>query len=253
MFKNKGSLRFDRMVFFNLLFIAATNTTSAQLSIGLETGYNKNYLYTNTSNRDFTAYKPAGGFNLGIPLSYTVSSWFAVQADPSLIKKNYRTERSDFFEGVYQVNTNTYLQLPVMGHFTFGGQYLKGFLNLGVYGGYWTLGKVKGTLPNILNAVDTVGNINTVYDYQKSYNYNEKYLFDSRKDNRIEFGWLAGVGLSYDLNNVYQVFGEARYYQSLTDQQKKYMINQVPRYNQTYIVTVGVLINLKNLTQGNAF
>lgn len=252
MFKSSRR-RAYRTIFFSFLLIALSAHVRAQLSIGVESGFNKNYLYTNTSNRDFTAYKPASGFSIGIPVSYAVNNWFAIQADPSFIKKNYKSERSDFFEGVYQINTNTYLQLPVMAHFTFGGEYLKGFLNLGMYGGYWTFGKVKGVLPNMLNVVDSVGNTNTVYDYEKPYSYNEKYLFDSRKDNRLDLGWLAGAGISYDVNDIYQVFGEGRYYQSLTDQQKKYMINQVPRYNQTYSVTLGVLINLKNLTQRTAF
>lgn len=214
----------------------------AQLSVGVEGGYNKNYLYTNTSNRDFTDYKPAGGFSIGIPVKYTLADWFAIQADPSFIKKNYSQQRSSFFEGVYQTNYNTYVQLPLMGHFMFGGEQFKGFLNLGMYGGYWAAARVKGSIPNILNPVDTITATNTFYDISKAYSYNEKYSFDSRKDNRLEFGWLAGIGVSYKLTDRYEVFAEGRYYQSLTDQQKKYMTNQIPRYNQTYGVSVGLMI-----------
>lgn len=243
MIENKNKRQFAYCCLL-LVALAGGFQTHAQLLIGLESGYSKNYLYTNIANRDFTEFKPASGFNLGIPVAYTLSNWFAIQADPSLIRKNYKTVRSDFFEGVNQANTNNYLQLPIMGHFMFGGQSLKGFLNLGVYGGYWASGKVKGSIPNILNPVDSIGNTNTVFDLQKAYNYNEKYVFDSRKDNRVELGWLAGIGLSYNVNNLYQVFAEGRYYQSLTDQQKKYMIKQVPRYNQTYSVSVGVMISM---------
>jgi len=44
------------------------------------------------------------------------------------------------------------------------------------------------------------------------------------------------------------VFVEGREIQSLTDQQKNYMINQIPRYNQTFGLTLGCLISLKRVT-----
>ena len=229
-----------------LLISLCSSQSRSQLSVGVEGGYNKNYLYTNTSNRDFTDYKPASGFSIGVPIKYTIAPWFAELASPNFTQKNYSQLRSSFFDGVYQTNTNTYIQLPLMGHFMFGGEKLKGFLNLGMYGGYWAGARVKGNIPNILNPVDTVTATGNFSNISKYYSYNEKYSFDSRKDNRVEFGWLAGIGLSYQLIKKYEVFVEGRYYQSLTDQQKNYMTNQVPRYNQTYGVSTGVMINLGN-------
>jgi hypothetical protein len=232
-----------------VMAILRCQQSHAQLSFGIEGGYNKNYLYTNTSNRDFTDYKPAGGFSIGLPVKYTIADWFAVQASPTFIKKNYSQQRSSFFDGIYQTNTNTYIQLPLMGHFMFGGEQFKGFLNLGMYGGYWAGARVKGSIPNILNPVDTITASNNFSDIVKSYSYNEKYAFDTRKDNRFEFGWLAGIGVSYKLNDMYEVYAEGRYYQSITDQQKKYMTNQIPRYNQTYGLSVGVMISLGSSEQ----
>jgi hypothetical protein len=225
------------------LLITFSVTVHAQLSIGLQGGYDKNYLYTNISNLDLTTYKPAGGFTVGIPVQYQVADWFALQTGVDFVRKSYSVERSSFFDGVYQTNTNSYIQVPVIAHFMFGGEKIKGFLNLGMYGGYWAMARVKGAIPNILNPVDSVTASDNFYDYNNAYNYNEKYSFDSKKDNRLEFGWLAGVGMSYQLNDNYSLFIEGRYYQSVTDQQKKYMINQVPRYNQTYGISVGCMFS----------
>src|SRR3569833_1239302 len=151
-----------------LLISLCSSQSRSQLSVGVEGGYNKNYLYTNTSNRDFTDYKPASGFSIGVPIKYTIAPWFAELASPNFTQKNYSQLRSSFFDGVYQTNTNTYIQLPLMGHFMFGGEKLKGFLNLGMYGGYWAGARVKGNIPNILNPVDTVtatGNFSNISKY----------------------------------------------------------------------------------------
>ena len=140
----------------------------AQFAVGLEGGYNKNYLVTNNANRAFTNYRPMSGFSIGLPVQYTVTDWFAIAADPSMVKKNYSQQRSDFFTGVYEDTRNTYLQLPVMAHFMFGGKQLKGFLNTGVYGGYWMSSRVKGEMPNILDIADGTGG-SSVYDYENPY------------------------------------------------------------------------------------
>jgi hypothetical protein len=117
-----------------------------------------------------------------------------------------------------------------------------------LYGGYWQGSQVKGTMPNILNTIDNnTSNTSSVYDYENPYNYDEKYNFDSRKDNRFEAGWVAGIGISYNLNKRYQVFTEGRLLYSFTDQQKDYQAVQVPRYNSTYGINVGVLYSFGHL------
>ncbi len=240
-----------KILLFSLLFIFLLSIKAkSQMYVGLEAGGTKNYLNTDVSNLVSTEYNPAYGFNIGIPVLYKINDWLAFQADPNYIQKNYRFARTDFFQGVYQNNTNTYIQLPLMAHLSFGGQQLKGFLNLGGYGGYWLSAHVKGTTPNILNEpayTNTVSNSqpNNVFDEFTPYNYDEKYEFNDTKDNRIELGLLAGVGMSYEMNKKYLFFGEARYYQSMTDQQKNYQLNLVPRYNETVAISLGCLYNLK--------
>lgn len=231
---------------FVISSLLAAVTSFAQFSVGLEAGWNKNYLVTNNANRAFTYYQPLSSFTIGIPLQYKVNDWFAVAADPSFIQKNYRVQRGDFYAGIYQDNTNNYLQLPLMGHFTFGGARLKGFLNAGVYGAWWMNGTVKGTVANILNQAEGMGNGGSIYNYNQSFSYKEPYSFNSVRDNRFEFGWVAGLGLEFQVRDRIKVFGEGRLLYSFTDQQNNYSINQVPRYNTTVGLNAGVLIRLKN-------
>ncbi|MBD2756574.1 porin family protein [Spirosoma validum] len=215
----------------------------AQLSVGVQGGYVKNYLNTSTGYLVSTQYAPATGFSIGIPIRYSVNKWLAFQVEPQLIQKNYRLNRTGSLDGLYQTTTNQYLQLPIMGHFSFGGARLKGFMNLGGYAGYWATSTNQGALfafsPQLEDETDES---DALPDYllQK---FNESYTFDGRKDRRLEIGLLAGTGIGYQAGR-YNFFVEGRYYYALSDQQKNYMINQIPRYNQTYALQVGCLYQL---------
>jgi len=228
----------------------AANRIRGMFSLGLETGYTLNYLITNISSLTDTEYQPIGGFSVAIPVAYALTDWWSLYSDPNLTKKNYEYERTGSFQGVNETYTNTYLQLPFMARFQYGGKKLKGFVNPGFYGGYWLSGRVKGTMPNPLNPVTTGSTSGTsIFDGLNPYSFNEKYAFNSTKDNRWEFGWILGAGASYQLNSTFQLFVEGRITQSLTDQQKQYMTNQVQRYNQTIGISAGCLVNLKALSK----
>jgi hypothetical protein len=239
-------------VTLSLVIVFSCFHASAQLSVGIEGGYNKNYLVTNNANRAFTNYVPMNGFNVGIPVQFQLADWFAVTADPTFIQKNYRQERSSFFQGIYQNNYNSYLQLPVTGRILFGGEKLKGFIDAGVYGGYWMSSKIKGVNSNILDLTgDENTSVSSIFDFQKPFSYDQKYTFDTKKDNQLEFGWIAGLGVGYDITQRYQVFSEARIMYSFTDQQKNYQTNQVPRYNTTYGVNLGIMYHLQTQSKTN--
>ncbi len=216
----------------------------AQFYIGVEGGYNKNYVITNNANRAFTNYKPLSGFNVGIPIQYRVNPWLTIAADPSLIKENYRQERSAFFAGVYQNTYNSYIALPVTAHIFFGGKRLKGFAEAGISIAYWASSRVKGVMPDILDIASGTGNGSTIYSYENPYSYDEKHVFDSKADNRFQASWVGGLGISYDVCKHLQVFAAGRILYDFTDQQKNYQTNQVPRYNTTYSLNAGVMTPL---------
>jgi hypothetical protein len=215
----------------------------AQLYVGIEGGANRNHVITNTSDKPFFTYESQDGYSFGIPIRYVfprLSQWFGgIQAIPSVTQKNYRMQRTGFYSPMYQDYQNSYLELPIMAQFRFGGhlqkeQSLYGILNLGGFGGYWMSGHVKG---RALSPMDLT-------NYQE---FDEDYTFSTEKDNRIELGALAGLGIQYMPNKKYVVSIEARYTPTLTDQQNAYSENQTPRYNDTYGVSVSVQYHLSSL------
>ncbi|WP_338374783.1 porin family protein [Dysgonomonas capnocytophagoides] len=217
--------------------LSSLNNLHAQFYAGLSGGYTDNSLSASTGYRSFTRYQPRGGFVLSVPIQYHFNDWFALGADLSYIQKNHRWERTGLLSGVYQNTTNSYLQLPLMAHFSFGGRSLRGFTNVGGYGGYLLRRNIEGTMLDI--------------HMDDFYSYKEKFQFDKRRDNRFEVGVFCGLGIEYSLNKTSKFFMEARYYYGLTDLQKNYMNNQSPRYNNTIGFQLGCMFNISSLLKSN--
>jgi hypothetical protein len=233
-----------------LAFLLSSLQSRGQLFLGVEGGPNMNYLTTSNASEPFTNYDGMRGWNISIPVGYQIFDWLALQTAPTYIQKNFDIVRTGFFTGVYQKNYNTYVQLPLDLRFSFGGKELRGFVDLGGYGAYWVSGRIKGTEANILNEVDTAyENVNptSILGENYPYTYDQKYVFNSTKDNRMEFGLIGGAGVSYELFQIYTFYLEGRYYRAMTDQQKHYEINQAPRYNDNYGLTLGCTVKVKKL------
>ena len=211
----------------------------AQLFVGVEAGANRNYLVSNTSDKPFFEYQSSYGYSAGVSFRYAFPSlsWFGgIQAVPSLVQKNYRIQRTGYYSPMYQQTDNNYLELPVMAQFRFGGQLTKeqslyGILNLGGYGGYWMSSHVKGRTVSPM-------------DPSNFQSFDEDYTFSEEKDNRMEWGGLAGVGLQYMPSKKYVISLEGRYKPAMSDQQNAYSENQTPRYNDTYSLMLGVQYQL---------
>jgi hypothetical protein len=222
----------------------------SQFFVGVEAGPNMNYLTTSNASEPFTNYDGMRGWNISIPVGYQFFDWLALQTAPTYIQKNFDIVRTGFFTGVYQKNYNTYCQLPLDLRFSFGGKALRGFVDLGGYGAYWASGRIKGTESNILNEVDTAYqtvNPTSILGENYAYTYDQKYVFNNSKDNRMEFGLIGGAGVSYELFQIYTFYLESRYYRAMTDQQKHYELSQAPRYNDNYGITLGCTIKVKKL------
>ncbi|MDR0763657.1 MAG: PorT family protein [Bacteroidales bacterium] len=204
---------------------------------GLYTGYTYNHLHSLTGYRSFTEYRDGHGYVIGIPVGYLVTEWFTVQVEPSIIAKSYSLVRTDYAEGNEQNWRNTYLQLPLIAQFSFGGKKLRGFVNLGGYVGGWINSHTWGKYSETTSYLED----NKEYFYY----FKENIKFNKERDNRFDGGLLIGLGLKYDFTH-WGLFAEARYYYSLSDMQKNYMYGQVPRYNDTYVFTVGATYKIGN-------
>jgi hypothetical protein len=216
------------------VIVHAENENKNNLRLGISAGYTHNHLYTSVGYRPFTAYESKGGFAVGLPAVYHVTDWFSLQTEISVLQKNYsrtRTEYHVFYFLPYQNVRNTYLQLPLMARFSFGEKNLRGFCAFGGFLGYWANSRIEG-IEYDLNA--------------RPYQYNEKFTFDKRRDNRLEYGFLVGLGLDYKYNDICSIILEGRYYYSTSDLQKDYMLKQIPRYNNTFVIQAGVLFDLRS-------
>lgn len=164
------------------------------------------------------------GATVGVSGQYNFTDWFGVRADLNWAQKNYRQYRSVLNVVDYKYRNN-YLQLPVMASFSFGGSKLRGFTNLGVYGGYW------------MNSSRWGLDYNSFTD--RTYDFSEKVNFDSDRDQRLDFGFVGGAGLEYRLSKHWAAQIELRYYYSTTSVQKQYMHVKDYRYNGTTAIQVG--------------
>ena len=227
---------------YSILFVLSLGIiriTNAQISIGFSPGVCLNYLKTNTSNLQFQKENPALGYLIEGFLEWKIIGSLDISISPSFIEKSYTNSRTDSFSGIFEKHINHYLQLPVV--FTYNKRYKKVdfFFGMGPYGAYWVSGRVKGKVPDILNVIDSVSSNGQISESLGVVSYNEKFHFDTKRDNRFEFGWASVLGISYLVKKNCSFFIMTKYCQSITDQQKKYMINQLPRYNQTYTVSFG--------------
>ena len=164
------------------------------------------------------------GVTVGITGQYDVTDWLGVRADLNWTQKNYCRYR-DRMPISYKF-FNDYLQLPVMASLSMGGEKLRGFVNLGVYGGYWLSSHREGEDMNMFA--------------NKYYSFSEKVEFDSDRDQRWDCGLVAGLGLEYRFTNRWAAQVEARYYHSTTSVQKQYMKVKDYRYNSTIAIQAGV-------------
>lgn len=208
-------------------------------------GYVSNWMNTDITNRAFTRQVNLGGYSFGILYKKTISKVFALQAEFQMMQKNYSFERTENYKGIYENFYNTYLQLPLMGQIDIFKRKKNSIaLNAGVFGAYWLYARVNGVTPNVFNTTnlqDVNGQGIQNFNFTK---YSKGYQFDKQKDDRFEFGLQAGISVEHKINSKTKFFLDYRLYQSLTDIQKKYMVNQISKINKTSLLSVGFLFEL---------
>jgi hypothetical protein len=206
------------------------------LYIGLSGGYAGNSLYTSTGYRAFTHYETGHAFTVGLTARWAFFDWLSVQAEPSFIQKNYSQVRTEMLSEIHYTVTNSFVDIPILANLNWRVyKNLSVFANVGGYLGVWVNSHIKGTAREFTeNSWDR----EEVYYYS----YNEDVPFDSRRDNQFDAGLLAGLGIKYDAKS-FCVYAECRFNYGLTDLQKDYMINKVPRINDTLTVQAGVQFN----------
>lgn len=210
-----------------LLLAFALMTTlfaNAQWRVGVTAGADYNVFSIDKQYMADVLFDGRWGVTYGVTGQYNFTDWFGVRADFNLTQKNYRMHRANI-EEVDLKYRNTYLQLPVMASFSFGGKKLRGFCNLGVYGGYWVHSYRSGEDMNSFTG--------------QSFDIKGKVEFDSDRDKRWDCGLVGGVGMEYRFDWHWAAQVEVRHYYSTTSTTKQYMRNKDYRYHSTTAIQLG--------------
>ena len=207
-----------KKLFLCLLTLCSICSAQAQWRVGITAGADWNQYTIDKHYMLDWHYEAQWGATFGVTGQYDINNWLALRTDVNYAQKNHREYRKLLDSTDYK-KLNAYLQVPVMASFGFGGENLHGFLNLGLYGGYWLSSKLKGHYRNIDSwAVSSI---------------DEKVEFNNKRDQRFDFGPVGGIGLEYKLTEHLATLVEARCYYSTISTQKDYMRIKDPKYNTT--------------------
>ncbi len=200
----------------------------AQWSLGVKGGWNSTSETRSSGGRIDESYSSLDGYDAGITAKCELTDWMGIRADLDLMQRSHRMDRNlHYIDPVYTEYRNTYLMLPVMADFSFGGERLRGHLLCGGFAGYWLKADVKGTTY-------------WMTDYYVYFNdFDEAHAFTS-EDQRLTAGLVGGVGLSYDLAQSWRIALDALYYYDLVSNHKDYPHLADPRYLNTLSCTLGV-------------
>ena len=198
----------------------------AQWRIGANVGASINHPTIDKQYMEDLQFKDRMGITFGVMGQYDFNDWFGVRAEIDWTQKNYRQTRISSIHQDYKY-MNNYLLLPVMASFSFGSEKLRGFCNLGVYGGYWLNSYRKGSdFNSFLNS---------------SYSFSEKQEFNKDQDQRWDCGFAGGLGLEYRISKKWGAQVEARYYYSTTSFRKEQPHFKDKRYHSTLGLQAGVM------------
>lgn len=229
---NKFHLRAILILLLFLSFLPVN--THAQWRVGLTAGADYNIYHIDKHYMLDWHYEGAWGATAGIMGQYDFNDWFGLRAEINWAMKNHKGYRTGFRSDNYYKEFNHYVQLPLMVSFNFGSPKIKGFLNLGVYGGYRFQRKGNGSTTGFLYTWSH----NIAFPYTV-YAPPLKYDFDgvnSEKDSNIDYGYMGGLGVEWKFASKWSCQMEARCYYSIKSVQKDYMIIKDPKYNTTFSI-----------------
>ena len=197
----------------------------AQWRVGINGGGDLNHFIIDKQYQTDYQFKDRWGGTVGIMGQYDIADWAGIRFELDWMQKNYRQTRETLKVYDYKY-VNNYLQLPVMGSFSFGGQKVRGFCNLGIYGGYWLNSSRKGFDYNALT--------------QKGYDFTEEVEFYDDRDRRWDFGFVGGAGLEYRFASHWAAQVELRYYYSTVSTTKVNDVAKDYRNNSTLALQAGL-------------
>jgi len=228
-------------IFFLMLSFFPSRFAAAQVQVIATGGVTINHFQMDVSRLSNTINRSKPGFATGVGVLAPVNNWLAISTGATILQKNYCLERTGIYEGLYQSFHNIYLQLPVAARFVLHKGRWEAFAEAGVYAAYWLSGRVSGTIPDVYWITDSVHADGSVTERSQVRSFNEKYQFDGRRDQRLEFGWVGSVGAAFDLTHRCAIWLQYGYTRSQTS---RYKSSTISAYNDTQSFALGGRITL---------
>lgn len=211
---------------------AQNNGTTSPWAIGLRGGWTSTTISRYDAGRMDEVYSALGGLEAGIQGSYRINPWFALRANISFMQRSHRMDRNlNYLDPVYTEHRNSYLMLPVVADFTFGGKRLLGHLLAGGYAGYWLSERRKGTTYWMTD----------YYVYFEDFDETRDF---TDEDSRLNAGLAVGIGLSHPIGKRWELGLDALYLYDLTSHHKSTSTLADPRYLNTLSLTLNINYNL---------
>ena len=214
-----------RKILLLLVGIGLCGAVQAQWRVGASGGATYNWYSVDMQYQVDYRIAGAWGWSAALFTQYNFKDWFGLRAEVEAMERNYRFYRTGTYATTNYVYHNTYVQLPVMAQFSFGGAKVRGFVNTGVYAGYWAASQQKGAYYDPLTS--------------RTFPVDEPYIFQSQKDQRADFGLAGGLGLECRVAEHWAIHAEGRCYYSFISTVKQYMMVKDYRYNTTLGIRAG--------------
>lgn len=229
-----------RNFYLTIIGLFIIQASQAQQLPGLEAGFSDNVLKTNASGQASSVISPKAGWYFSLNYQIALSHVLRLAAAASYIQKNYQITRTDSLAGAYSAFINSYLQVPLVVRLSFGKK-LHYCFGAGLFGAYWLTGSEEGKIPDIFSDRTDYGSNSHVFSLVS---YKRNKTFNKQTDNRIEYGYAGSVNISFDLVPKMEVYTSLGYFYSISDQQKRYSVGEIPRYNQTFTVAFGAAFHV---------
>ena len=224
--------RFVKAGLLGILMLLTATGVHGQWRVGVSGGGVYNWYSIDTRYQTDFHYDGEWGWNAAVFGQYNFLPWLGLRAEIEAIEKSYRFYRTGMYAATNYTTRNTYIQLPVMAEFRFGGALRKpgmaihGFVHAGVYAGYWAAGHQRGTICNPMTG--------------KTEKVNQAYPFMGERDRRADFGPAGGIGLEYQPAAHWAIHVEGRCYYGMISTVKPYMEVRDSRYHTTVGIQTGV-------------
>jgi len=209
-----------------VLFLIVAGKVDAQLSLGFRGGINaSNMDFTN--NPDFRLQKPLYrlGFQGGLFIQYSNSPHVGLQGEFNYTQKGWAEETNTATNTKYQ-RLNNYLEFVTLTHIFIGKDKFRFIINIGPYAAY------------------AISSTEWTKDMSNGIEISNEYIFDDEKDNRLDYGLLAGAGFEY-VFSFGTVHLEGRYSMGLGNISKVKTTASELSQNRVISITAGYVFNFK--------